>query len=278
MNKTKLTAAIMTAALIMTLLAAMPTHAVASEPIKVTVNGQNVNFPDVQPYIDSNGRTMVPVRFVTEALGCDVKWDGETRTVTIDRGTIYAELTIGKNEIILLDISREMDTSAVLRNGRTFVPARFVAEAFGCDVKWDGSTRTVIINDSGKDVYKVGDIAIPINPGDRVNRTTSGSLSVIKESGLIIIGGSSSDSPMLMIYIKVDMEDKDIPKQRQETEDLLKQIASEETVKEIMEYSQLKTNRFEDLEMRKWYEGNCKIIMSGDVGPIVLTLFLNYRG
>ncbi|MDQ0885083.1 archaellum component FlaF (FlaF/FlaG flagellin family) [Paenibacillus sp. V4I9] len=43
--------------------------------IPVIVNGQKVKFPDTEPYIDGNGSTMVPVRFVSEVLSSEVVWD-----------------------------------------------------------------------------------------------------------------------------------------------------------------------------------------------------------
>ena len=54
----------------------------------VRVNGQVVSFPDGQPFIDNNGRTMIPVRFVTEQLGATVTWDGKTQTANITKNGI----------------------------------------------------------------------------------------------------------------------------------------------------------------------------------------------
>jgi uncharacterized repeat protein (TIGR02543 family) len=49
------------------------------------LNGQSVNIDTdvrVVPII-MNGRTLLPLRFVAEALGLDVRWDAETKTITI---------------------------------------------------------------------------------------------------------------------------------------------------------------------------------------------------
>jgi len=48
-------------------------------PLRVEVNGERVYFPDEQPFIDSNGRTQVPARFIAEKLGANVTWDGKEK-------------------------------------------------------------------------------------------------------------------------------------------------------------------------------------------------------
>jgi len=117
--------------------------------ISMSLNG--VNIPtDVPIYID-NGRTMVPVRFVSEALGARVDWVVETRKVLIRRvdGTVM-ELTIGKTDMMIKKdknkpIIVKMDVSAVINNGRTYVPVRYIAEAMGLNVDWNGKTNTVVL-------------------------------------------------------------------------------------------------------------------------------------
>lgn len=49
----------------------------SEKAINVTVNGKQVVFPDEQPYVDENNRTMVPLRPIAEALGIQVEWDSE---------------------------------------------------------------------------------------------------------------------------------------------------------------------------------------------------------
>jgi Copper amine oxidase N-terminal domain. len=63
----------------------MATVAFATNPIKLIVNGQEIK-PDVPPQI-INGRTMVPVKWVAEALGADVEWDDKNRAVIIKKDT-----------------------------------------------------------------------------------------------------------------------------------------------------------------------------------------------
>ena len=98
-------------------------------------NLQEIVFPDQQPYIDDNNRTMIPVRFATENLGCKVDWNSETREVVITK----------ENEIIKLAIGSNKD-SAVIVEGRVFVPLRFLSESIGSEVIWDEEKKAVVIN------------------------------------------------------------------------------------------------------------------------------------
>lgn len=115
----------------------------AAENIKVLVNGNEVWF-DVPPQTIQY-RTMVPVRHIFEALGAKVAWDEPTQTATATRGSDIVAITIGVPKVFVNGKAREMDVSAVEIGGRILIPARFAAEAFGCDVGWDEATQTVSI-------------------------------------------------------------------------------------------------------------------------------------
>ncbi len=99
---------------------------------------------DAAPFI-LNGRTVVPIRVIAEAFGAEIQWEGSTQTITIllDKKTIVMKVgstiaSIDDNPIIL-------DAPPVIQNGRTFVPLRFIAEAFGAEIQWEGSTQTITI-------------------------------------------------------------------------------------------------------------------------------------
>lgn len=113
--------------------------------ITVILNGEKVLF-DQEPII-KDGRTLVPIRAIFEALGASVEWNQETQTVIAKRADVEIELTIGMNIITVNGKSKTMDVSAQLVSGRTMVPARVIAEAFGCSVSWDNDTRTVFITE-----------------------------------------------------------------------------------------------------------------------------------
>jgi len=117
----------------------------AEMPLRIVVNGDKVLFPDAQPFIDENGRTQVPVRFVSEALGADVSWNGEEKKVTVDLNSRNVALTIDSKNYQINNQNYQMDTVALLLSSRTFVPIRFVSEALGANVVWDQATRSVYI-------------------------------------------------------------------------------------------------------------------------------------
>ena len=117
----------------------------AASEISVTVDGKTVNFPDAKPFIDANGRTLIPVRFVTESLGATVEWNEELRRVNIKKDNIEIILMINDRRFVVNGRIKTMDTEAIIKEGRTFVPIRYVAEELGATVGWDPNTRTVII-------------------------------------------------------------------------------------------------------------------------------------
>ena len=97
----------------------------------------NTTVMDVNPIVQ-NGRTLVPIRFIAEALGATVDWDGSTATATITKDGLRATLVIG-------EISQGMDVAAQIIDNRTMVPLRYVAETLGATVNWAAETGTIQI-------------------------------------------------------------------------------------------------------------------------------------
>ena len=103
-----------------------------------TRNGWAVTS-DAAPFIDHlHDRTMVPLRLIAEGLGARVDWDDHTRTVHISHGHIHLSLHVDSA------LPGGIGMPAI-RNGRTFVPVRYVSEALGAEVFWDGDTRSVTV-------------------------------------------------------------------------------------------------------------------------------------
>ncbi|MDO5398504.1 MAG: copper amine oxidase N-terminal domain-containing protein [bacterium] len=136
----KFTAALSISAI--ALLVSLPAGSEAD--ISVTLNGKALVFDDVPPQI-IDGRTLVPLRAIFEALGADVDWNGETRTVTAQRDDTMISMTIGSNVMTINSRSVTLDVPPQIIDNRTLVPARAAAEGFGADVVWNESERTVII-------------------------------------------------------------------------------------------------------------------------------------
>ena len=112
--------------------------------ITILVNGKEVKTDS--PAFIKDGRTMVPVRFISEALGLKVGWDQKTRTVTVDEGAKAMKLTIGSKKIVRADGKETaIDVPAMIKGGRTMVPIRAIGELSGAKVDWNAANREVII-------------------------------------------------------------------------------------------------------------------------------------
>ena len=119
-----------------------------AQDIRVMVNGDRVHFDRSQP-MSMNGRVYVPLRGVFESMGAFVDWDPETRTVTAQRSNRDVKLTIGDRYAMVNGKSLFMDAPAIIRQGNTMVPLRFLSESLGADVQWASADRTVNISTSG---------------------------------------------------------------------------------------------------------------------------------
>ena len=91
------------------------------------------------------GRTMVPIRAVVEAMNGTVGWDGATSLITLEARGNKVEMWLGKTDIKVNGVAKEMDIAPVAKDGRTYVPVRFAAENLNCKVDWINSTKEAII-------------------------------------------------------------------------------------------------------------------------------------
>lgn len=108
--------------------------------VDVLINGEYLEA-DVWPYI-KDGRTMVPVRAVAEALDCTVEWV-EPNEVRISSGDNVIQMYIGQTNYQVNGVEKQLDVTPFIEDGRTMVPVRFIAEALGATVEL--SDYTVII-------------------------------------------------------------------------------------------------------------------------------------
>ena len=111
--------------------------------ISVTVGGQLVEF-DVAPII-TDGRTLLPLRKIFECLGADVTYDEKTATAVAVKDNLKLEIPVSSKTVKVNDQEKELDVPAMLVDGRTLVPVRFVAESLRAEVIWDGENEVVDI-------------------------------------------------------------------------------------------------------------------------------------
>lgn len=115
-----------------------------SQGIAVVINGVAVNS-SVKPHADKNGRTLIELRSVAEALGAEIAWDAATQAVTLTSDSQTVIIKINQSAYQVNGVKKTMDTAAVIESGRTMVPVRVIAEALGATVNYDSTTRTVTI-------------------------------------------------------------------------------------------------------------------------------------
>lgn len=100
-----------------------------------------------------NGRVYVPVRYIAEHLGGQVEWDSNQRKVTFynkqNNKQNKVELWIGVEEFKVNGVLRKMDAMPQIKQNRTLVPVRFVADGLGLNVRWDAIAKRVMINQLG---------------------------------------------------------------------------------------------------------------------------------
>ena len=102
--------------------------------IEYVVNNQIITG-DAAPFVDSNWRTMVPIRALAESFDAEVIWDNDARTVTINYdANTQIVMTIGEDTYTVNGADQTMDTEPVIQGDRTYVPIRFAAEALGFTV------------------------------------------------------------------------------------------------------------------------------------------------
>ncbi len=111
--------------------------------LKVFVKGQRPNF-DVKPKV-TNGRTMVPLRAISETMGAKVNYDSKLQRVNIVNGNINVNLYLNNKNAVVNGKKVLLDEPAGSVNGRTMVPLRFVSENLGANVVYDNQTETITV-------------------------------------------------------------------------------------------------------------------------------------
>lgn len=92
-----------------------------------------------------NGRALVPIRAIIEAMGGTVGWENATQKITLEANGHKVEMQLGEMEINADGNKLEIDVAPTTLNGRTMLPVRFVAENIGCEIEWIGSTQQIVI-------------------------------------------------------------------------------------------------------------------------------------
>ena len=89
-----------------------------------------------------NGRTMLPVRGIAEAMGADVSYDNQNEAVSIQSAEVSVQMVVGESRMTVNGEEQQLLTAPQIKNDRTMLPMRDVAEALDCEVEWDEDTQT----------------------------------------------------------------------------------------------------------------------------------------
>lgn len=115
--------------------------------IGMVINNEPLYFDPADgmgmPFLDENGRTLVPVRKLLEAIGAELSYDQGAGTVKAVRGDTTVIIRIGEKGVTVNGAATAADAKAVIKEGRTYLPARAVLEAFGYSLSWSGASKTI---------------------------------------------------------------------------------------------------------------------------------------
>lgn len=143
--------------------------------IRLFVDGKDIT--DLAAPVIENDRSLVPIRFIAEALGAEVSWDDINRSVTIVLGSKSLFLKIDSfivkyNNGEFYNLS---DVAPKIIDDRTYVPLRLISNAFGIGIEWDGTNRTINIDSSKtSEVQPFFDVEITsLTNGDKITKETS---------------------------------------------------------------------------------------------------------
>lgn len=122
------------------LVVGVPTAVVNGVPHRIDNDNTSV-----VPVIDENDRTLVPVRFISEAYECEVNWYADTKAVeTIDKNQKRIVMYIGnKSYSVDNEPEKTMDTSPIILEDRTYVPLRVISELLDKKVYWNSGLITI---------------------------------------------------------------------------------------------------------------------------------------
>ncbi|MCZ8511165.1 stalk domain-containing protein [Paenibacillus filicis] len=159
-----------------------------SSRVSVTVDGKDLRFE--RPPVIRDGNTLTPLRAIFEAMGAEVRWDAGSQTATAAKGSTTVSVQIGSGTAKRNGQSVPLEAPAQLIDGSTMVPVRFIGEAFGAVVQWNGTARTVDIRTDGKTVGASAATGAAVNRATVTDRGTAAAQEPIikpdsaKESGL----------------------------------------------------------------------------------------------
>ena len=174
----------------------------SASDINVYIDGNKLQLDN--PPIIQSGRTLVPMRAFFEALGAKVTWEADTETAVGARDGNTVRIPIGSTRPTVNGQVKTIQVPAQIINGRTYIPLRFVGEALGDEVAWDGTTNTITITRGD------GKLKMPTDEGAKKEMAVhfldvgQGDSILIKSDNVVILidGGPRSAGQKVVSYLK----------------------------------------------------------------------------
>ncbi|WP_028612787.1 copper amine oxidase N-terminal domain-containing protein [Paenibacillus harenae] len=115
--------------------------------LKLKLNGAFLIYSKgTMPYIDTNNRTLVPLRVFSDVLDGEIEWNNSTKTVTFKSSELSIIAALNKKEAIINGKNVKLDTSIANKNGTIMIPAKWVAEGLEIPINWDSKNKVVSMN------------------------------------------------------------------------------------------------------------------------------------
>ena len=160
----------------------------AQSNIQVKVDGSYLSM-DVPPAA-VNGRVLVPLRAIFEALGAQV--DYQNGVISSSKGNDIVVLYLGQKYMKVNDQTVSLDVAPAVINSRTLVPIRAISDAYSCTVNWDGGKKTVFISTNGQDETPPAQIDGAYYPNTNITNygNFSNSATLVKTGALGYVSGN----------------------------------------------------------------------------------------
>lgn len=147
------------------------------------------------------GRTLVPIRAIIEAMGGSVDWNSETKEASLTLNDKQIRLTIDVRVAYVNDEENVLDVAPAVINNRTMLPIRFIAENFDFNVDWDSEQKIITITGN---VGTEEDTTEAVSEEPVDEETTSGSTSVDSTEPVVYMTNDISSDAIMKIYEKLN--------------------------------------------------------------------------
>jgi len=241
--------------------------------INIKVNGNNVPFSASDnygvPFVDENNRTLVPFRKTLEFAGATVGWNAESKTAIAEKNGIKVEVPIGQKYIFIDGAKQVIDTNALIKEGRTYLPIRAVLEALEYEIGWEQATQTVVATTEDYVVEPV--VVEPVeDPYKDMSYDAIMNELTTTNSGIEILDLKGQENKVeFAIHIRLL---EPLEPQYKEAEAYLNYKIGEELTKEVMEYARTKQERSYNLETKFYDWNDTRIQVGSPFGSYIITV------